>query len=456
MGLGGALFAQDRLPGALYFQRAAVDPAAVDGRGGRARQPARARSSARSSSRCCRWRSGRRATRCRAWLGQLAGVFGKTAGNATFVTADRFVKQPGLKPCIFWLILVLFILFEPLGIYGRWLKIRIFFSTFPLDKHATFRRQKTYMRPERWRCTLLAAGRAADQRRHQGARRRELHGGARQVFTIIGPNGAGKTTIFNLISRIYDSTAGRLSFAGEDITGSRRTNIARRGDRAHLPATSSCSSTPRCCKTDCWVATATGGRASWRSPPSCCGVSNKPAHREAVEKVIDFLDLQPHRYSLIANLSYGVRKVVEMARALAHRAAKLLLLDEPSSASAWRTTAGHGVLDPGHPEPARHHRADGRAQHQPVGTVSDRVLALNYGRPIAMGTAREVQEHPDVIRRTWKAEGWPNSCATRSGDLRRAGHGHPRGVSFGGAAREDRDHPGYARARRPSSRPCPA
>ena len=50
-----------------------------------------------------------------------------------------------------------------------------------------------------------------------------------QVFTIIGPNGAGKTTIFNLISRIYDSTAGRLTFAGEDITSVPPHEIARRG-----------------------------------------------------------------------------------------------------------------------------------------------------------------------------------------------------------------------------------
>ena len=86
-----------------------------------------------------------------AWLGQIVGVFGKTASDAIFVAADRFVKQPGLEPGIFGLILVLFILFEPMGIYGRWLKIRIFFSTFPLYKHATFRRQKTYMRSERLR-----------------------------------------------------------------------------------------------------------------------------------------------------------------------------------------------------------------------------------------------------------------------------------------------------------------
>jgi branched-chain amino acid transport system permease protein len=85
------------------------------------------------------------------WAGHLFGVFGKDAGNTVFSAVDRFVKQPGLEPGIFGLILVLFILFEPLGIYGRWVKIRLYFSTFPLYKHATFRRQKSYMRSERLR-----------------------------------------------------------------------------------------------------------------------------------------------------------------------------------------------------------------------------------------------------------------------------------------------------------------
>src|SRR5713101_7372252 len=85
------------------------------------------------------------------WAGHLFGVFGKDAGNTVFSAVDRFVKQPGLEPGIFGLILVLFILFEPLGIYGRWMKIRLYFSSFPLYKHATFRRQKSYMRSERLR-----------------------------------------------------------------------------------------------------------------------------------------------------------------------------------------------------------------------------------------------------------------------------------------------------------------
>jgi branched-chain amino acid transport system permease protein len=85
------------------------------------------------------------------WVSQPFAAFGKDAGSAVFSAVDRFVKQPGLEPGIFGLILVLFILFEPLGIYGRWMKIKIFFSTFPLYKRATFRRQKSYMRSERLR-----------------------------------------------------------------------------------------------------------------------------------------------------------------------------------------------------------------------------------------------------------------------------------------------------------------
>jgi branched-chain amino acid transport system permease protein len=86
-----------------------------------------------------------------AWAGSATAVFGKDVSAAAYLGVDRFVKQPGLEPGIFGLILVLFILFEPLGIYGRWLKLRIFFSTFPLYKRATFKRQKSYMRSERLR-----------------------------------------------------------------------------------------------------------------------------------------------------------------------------------------------------------------------------------------------------------------------------------------------------------------
>jgi len=85
------------------------------------------------------------------WLGNAFGLFGKGAGDSVAMAVDRFVKQPGLEPGLFGLILVLVILFEPLGIYGRWVKIRLYFSMFPLYKRATFKRQKSYMKSERLR-----------------------------------------------------------------------------------------------------------------------------------------------------------------------------------------------------------------------------------------------------------------------------------------------------------------
>ncbi len=86
-----------------------------------------------------------------AWVGGVFALLGKEAGDAASLTVDQFVKKPGLEPGLFGLILVLFILFEPLGIYGRWRKIQLYFSSFPLYKRATFRRQKAYMRSERLR-----------------------------------------------------------------------------------------------------------------------------------------------------------------------------------------------------------------------------------------------------------------------------------------------------------------
>jgi branched-chain amino acid transport system ATP-binding protein len=218
-----------------------------------------------------------------------------------------------------------------------------------------------------------------------------------EVFTIIGPNGAGKTTIFNLISRIYDSHQGRLAFDGEDITRVPPHLIARRGVARTFQNIELFQHATV-------LQNLLLGRHAHRRTRFAEEVLFLPrarrhelAHREAVERVIDFLDLQPHRDSFIANLPYGVRKVVEMGRALC-MAPRLLLLDEPSSGLSveetdemafWiqdiRTLLGITVLMVEH-------------DMSLVTAVSDRVLALNYGRVIALGTAREVQEHPDVVK----------------------------------------------------------
>jgi branched-chain amino acid transport system permease protein len=85
------------------------------------------------------------------WLGQVFALFGPHTSSAVANAVDRFVNQPGLEPGIFGLILVLFILFEPEGFYGRWVKIKLYFSLFPLYKRATFKRQKAYMKSDRLR-----------------------------------------------------------------------------------------------------------------------------------------------------------------------------------------------------------------------------------------------------------------------------------------------------------------
>jgi branched-chain amino acid transport system ATP-binding protein len=220
---------------------------------------------------------------------------------------------------------------------------------------------------------------------------------AGEVLTIIGPNGAGKTTIFNLVSRIYDPTRGRLVFCGEDITRVPAHEIARRGiartfQNIELFEHASVLQN-----------LLLGRHAHKRSRfvdellflPRVRALELE--HREAVEKVIDFLDLQPYRDSLIVNLPYGVRKVVEMGRALCTQP-KLLLLDEPSSGLSveeteemafWiqdiRTLLGITVLMVEH-------------DMSLVSAVSDRVVALNYGLVIAAGPPRDVQAHPDVVK----------------------------------------------------------
>ncbi len=217
-----------------------------------------------------------------------------------------------------------------------------------------------------------------------------------EVFTIIGPNGAGKTSIFNLISRLYNPTSGTLSFEGRDITGVppheiATLGIARTFQNIELFENASVLANllvGRHCHTTTNVV------AELLFLPSVRRA--ELAHRRAVEEVIDFLNLQKYRDMLIAGLPYGVRKVCEVARALCTEP-KLLLLDEPSSGlnveetqdmAFWITDIknelGITVLMVEHDMTL-------------VNRVSDRVLALNYGKVLAMGTPAEVQSHPDVI-----------------------------------------------------------
>ena len=221
-----------------------------------------------------------------------------------------------------------------------------------------------------------------------------------EVFTLIGPNGAGKTTVFNLISRIYTPTSGQIHYAGPNGTltlteqpphkiaglGIARTfqNIELFEHATVLQNLLIGRHTHR--RTGLWSEIFFSGKTR----------AAEIEAREKVEQVIDFLNLQHHRESMIAGLPYGVRKVVELARALCTEP-RLLLLDEPSSGlnveetedmAFWiadiKNELGITVLMVEHDMTL-------------VSKVSDRVLAMSMGAELATGTPAEVQRDPGVI-----------------------------------------------------------
>lgn len=217
-----------------------------------------------------------------------------------------------------------------------------------------------------------------------------------EIFTIIGPNGAGKTTVFNLISRIYDPTFGTLAFKDQDLLQAPAHGIAAKGiartfqnielfDHASVLQ-------------NLLVGRTRHSKTSFVEDlfffPHVKRAERE--HRRAVEEIIDFLELAPYREQMVANLPYGVRKIVEIGRALA-TGPDLLLLDEPASGLSseetsdlafWisdiRKVLGITVLMVEH-------------DMSLVRRVSDRVLAMAQGKQLALGTVEEVTNDPAVI-----------------------------------------------------------
>lgn len=217
-----------------------------------------------------------------------------------------------------------------------------------------------------------------------------------EVFALVGPNGAGKSTMFNLISRFYDPYEGEILFDGESLLKHPPHDIAKLGIARTFQNIELFEQATV-------LQNLLVGRGRFRQTNLLSELLFLPSvrkqeleSRQAVEEVIDFLDLHAYREKYIAGLPYGVRKVVEMGRALAIRP-KLLLLDEPASGLSVEETQdvafwvedmkkqmGITVLMVEH-------------DMHLVASVSDRVLALNDGKMLAMGTPAEVQNHPAVI-----------------------------------------------------------
>ncbi len=217
-----------------------------------------------------------------------------------------------------------------------------------------------------------------------------------EVFTLIGPNGAGKTTVFNLISRIYTPTSGTIHYRGQLLTDQAPYQVAAKGIARTFQNIELFEHATVLQNLLIGGHVHNTGNFLQHLVFSKKVRASELAARESAENVIDLLQLQHYRDTMVAGLPYGVRKVVELGRALCTKP-KLLLLDEPSSGlnpeetddmAFWiqdiRSQLGITVLMVEHDMTL-------------VSRVSDRVLAMNQGEVLALGTPSEVQTNEAVI-----------------------------------------------------------
>ena len=220
---------------------------------------------------------------------------------------------------------------------------------------------------------------------------------AGQVYSIIGPNGAGKTTLFNLVSRLYDVDAGSITFDGEPITRVPPHQVAERGIARTFQNTElfEHETVLKNLLIGQHVHRQTG---LWEELLFLPKVREQDlVFRQQVEDVIDLLDLQSYRDQIIGNLPYGVRKMVEIARALC-LGPRLILLDEPSSGLNPEETEDLSFWIEDINEELDITVVMVEHDMNLVNQVSDRVLVLADGVVIAVGTPNEIQGHPDVLR----------------------------------------------------------
>jgi branched-chain amino acid transport system ATP-binding protein len=218
-----------------------------------------------------------------------------------------------------------------------------------------------------------------------------------ELFAIIGPNGAGKTSIFNVLSGVYRPQRGEVTFDGTSLVGLRPHRVARLGlartfQNVELFANLTVLDNLMLGRHHHITYGPLSGLV-WLGRARRAEI----AHRAVVEEIIDFLALEQWRRLPVGLLPYGVQKRVELGRALAMEP-KLLLLDEPV-----------GGMNVEETEDMARYILDIREEldipiilvEHDMGLVmdlADRVLVVDFGRPIATGKPSEIQHNPDVIR----------------------------------------------------------
>ncbi|MBW2051483.1 MAG: ABC transporter ATP-binding protein, partial [Deltaproteobacteria bacterium] len=218
-----------------------------------------------------------------------------------------------------------------------------------------------------------------------------------EIFSIIGPNGAGKTSLINCINMHYRPNQGRITFDGNDLTGVKPHNVAALGvartfQKVELFHGMTVLDNIKLGRHFLMKFSILG--SFFRLPNI---YRDEMKHRQEIEEgIIDFMGLSSFRYAPVGTLPFGVRKRVDMARALAMKP-KLLLLDEIMAGMAVeeKEDIASYILDV--------QRDLGVTivwiEHDlsPVMDLSNRVCVLNFGVKIAEGSPREVQQNPQVI-----------------------------------------------------------
>jgi branched-chain amino acid transport system ATP-binding protein len=218
-----------------------------------------------------------------------------------------------------------------------------------------------------------------------------------ELFAVIGPNGAGKTSLFNVLSRVYQPAAGRVTYDGRDLLRLRTDQIAGAGIARTFQ---NLGQFPYITVLDYLLL---GRHSRMRSGVLRGGLYLGPAAAEEREnrahcmRLLALLGLERHHDRMLGSLPFGLRKRADLARALAAQP-RLLLLDEPVAGMGVEESLDIATILLDIQRQLGVTQVLVEHDMAMVMGIADRVLALDFGRVIAQGAPAEMRANPEVIK----------------------------------------------------------